>query len=227
MFRAVFLCLPMHPGGPGVVNLHPVHAHVALPGLRVLREHQRKRDESTAILRPALQYRKIQQVDVASLPHNLLARPILHALWEKRSQFRQLWQHLQLVEQALRRLHVHEPANPRRHVIQLIYLESQFHPPLASKRVDQQLIPRPLRFLKQQCHPARISLRSRLRLRPLHNFHDFQHRIDFRLHALQLALFFQPAHKLPQILVSHFAPPRVIERHGPKRYFVPATLVHG
>src|ERR1700687_53145 len=55
MLRTVLLRLPVHAGGVLVIDLHPVHADVALPGFRIFGEYERKGDEAPAILRPALQ----------------------------------------------------------------------------------------------------------------------------------------------------------------------------
>ena len=45
--------LPMHPGGPVIVHLHPVHAKVAGAGtVWMCGVDQRKRDEGSAVFRP-------------------------------------------------------------------------------------------------------------------------------------------------------------------------------
>ena len=51
MLRALFMRLPVHAGGPLVVNLHAIHAAVALAGFGIFREHHGQRDE--AARRPA------------------------------------------------------------------------------------------------------------------------------------------------------------------------------
>src|SRR6516164_1980290 len=230
MFGAVLLRLPVHPGRSLVVNLHSVHAHISLAGLRILRKHEWKGDESSAILGPALQYRKVQQVDVVSLPHNLLAGSLLHTFRKERPQLRQLRQHLDLVEQALRRLHIHKSADSCRHVIKLFHLKGKRHPSHAAKCIDQERIAGTLRLFKQQrraqpkgsrgfgprpwlvegshllgseAFGLRRSSVQGLLSKTLRHFRDLQHRIDFLLHTLEFALLLKPLHKLPQIRVSH------------------------
>ena len=66
MFGAVFLRLPVHAGGAFVVDLHAIHADVALPCFRIAREDERQRDEAAAVLRPAFENREIEKVDVAA-----------------------------------------------------------------------------------------------------------------------------------------------------------------
>ena len=51
--------VPVHAGGPGVIDLEAVHAHVALPGLRVVGEDHRQGDEGAAVLGPAGQDRDL------------------------------------------------------------------------------------------------------------------------------------------------------------------------
>jgi hypothetical protein len=53
--------LPVHAGRLRVVHLHPVHSQVPLTCVRILRVHARKRNESSTVLRPALENRQIKQ----------------------------------------------------------------------------------------------------------------------------------------------------------------------
>ncbi len=59
--RADFLQLPVHAGGVVVVNLHAIHADVALAGVGVLRDHAGQGDEAPAIERPAFEDGEIEQ----------------------------------------------------------------------------------------------------------------------------------------------------------------------
>src|SRR5499425_1141518 len=78
MRRAVFMNLPMHPGGLFVVNLHSVHPAVALARARVSREDHREGDEAASVGFPAFQNRKVEQRKLAFAFYNFLARPRLH-----------------------------------------------------------------------------------------------------------------------------------------------------
>src|SRR5207247_5701530 len=64
--------LPVHPGGPLIVDVHAVDAEVALPRPRVLGEHQAEGDEAAAVLGPELEVGK--RLEVRGSGH-LLSRP--------------------------------------------------------------------------------------------------------------------------------------------------------
>src|SRR5580704_7648544 len=144
MLGTVLLRLPVHPGGALVVHLHPVHAYVALSRFRVSREHQRKRNEASTVLRPALQNRKVEKVDVASLLNDFLAGAVVDAFRKEGAKFRKLRQHLELVKEPLWRFHFQKSANSLGHVIQFLDFKGQLHPANASKGVNQQRYARSL-----------------------------------------------------------------------------------
>ncbi len=215
MFRPMLLCLPVHPRCPLVVHLQAVHPDISLASLPLPRKHQRKRYKPSAILRPAFQNGKIKKVDVASLPNHFLARAGIHALRKKRPEFRELRQHLDLVEEPLRRFHFQESLDALRDFVQLIHFKRQRHPPHAPKRVDQQRMPRPLRLFEQQRRVAperdshsylsALSFPSALFAPhdPLHHFGNLQNRVHLRANPLQLPFLLQLPHKLPQVSVRH------------------------
>ena len=64
VFGGDFLALPVHAGGALVVDLHAVHADVALAGFRVAGDDAWQGDEAACILRPALQDGKVEQREV-------------------------------------------------------------------------------------------------------------------------------------------------------------------
>ena len=49
VFGSYFLSLPVHPCGVLVVDLHAIHAYVALAGLGVARDHAREGDEAACV----------------------------------------------------------------------------------------------------------------------------------------------------------------------------------
>ena len=59
--RGDFLQLPMHAGGRVVVNLHAIHAEVAVAGVGVARDDAGQRDKAPAVERPALEDRQVKQ----------------------------------------------------------------------------------------------------------------------------------------------------------------------
>ena len=137
MFGAVLLRLPVHARGAFVIHLHAIDAHVALAGLGIAREHQRPGDEAPSILRPALQDRKFQQRETVAAD-DFLARARLHRLREKRAEFGEFRQHLDLVQQALRRLHIEETANAIGDFLEAFDFERQMNAPLAAQHIDEQ-----------------------------------------------------------------------------------------
>ena len=106
MLRAALVPLPVHARRPVVEHLHPVRADVALAGLRILREHERKRDVGTAVVRPAGQDRQLVQRAVAL--HDLLAWRVLHRLRHQIAEPADHRQHLQRVHDPLGHLRRHQ-----------------------------------------------------------------------------------------------------------------------
>ena len=138
VLRAVLLALPVHACTGGVVDLHAVGAAVALAGLRVLRDDRGQRDEASAVERPALQDGEIEQREVVALD-DFLAWPAGDPLGKELPHLGQHGQHFDLVQKALRRLHVHEVLDALGDFIQRIHLERQPHAALGTELVNQQL----------------------------------------------------------------------------------------
>ena len=65
VLRAALVPLPVHAGRAAVEHLHAVGADVAHAGFRILREHERQRDEAAAVFGPALQDRQLVERRVA------------------------------------------------------------------------------------------------------------------------------------------------------------------
>src|SRR5260370_19804197 len=188
--------MPLHARGGIVIRLHAIHSYVSLPRLWIARKDQLERYEPAAILRPAFQNRKVEQVHVVPVTPHFLAVSGLHRLREKRAQLRQLRQHLDLVEQSPWRLHIQKSSNPRRHLIESSHLKRQAHPPHAPKSVHQQRHPRSPRFFKQQ----RRTLCASHSLRELGYL---QNRLHFPPNALHVPFLLQLPHNLPQIPIHH------------------------
>src|SRR5207245_8709044 len=93
---------------------------------------------------------KIKKVDVASFLYHFLAVSLLHSLWEKRPELRQLRQHFDLVKKPLWRFHFQKSLDALRDFLHLFHLKSQRHPPHASKRIDQHRESGSLRLFEQQ-----------------------------------------------------------------------------
>src|SRR6266852_1426624 len=126
MFRSYFLPLPMHAGAALVVDLHAVHADVALAGSRIARDHARQCDEPSAIFWPALQDGKIEHREIIALDH-FFAWARCDGLGKELAHLGEHGQHLHFVEEALWRLHVHEAADAFGDFIERIDFERESH----------------------------------------------------------------------------------------------------
>ena len=199
------LPLPMHPGRLPVVDLHPVHAHIAFTVARVARHHARQRDKPPAIVRPALQNRKLIQVKTIAQNH-FLARGVFpaHRLRKCARQCAQLRQHFELVKKSLRRFQIQQASDPLCNLIQPFHAQRQRHPPLTAELIDEDFMTwMPLDVLKQQRRPAcGILARAKLRY-PVGNLGNLQLRRDFSADALEFASLFQCFDPLAQVVVSH------------------------
>src|SRR5882724_3299922 len=203
MLRAMFLSLPVHSSRPLVVDLHPVHSHVALSRFWILGKYEWKRDKASAVLRPAFQNWKIEKIDVAYLLNDFLAGPGFYAPWEERPQFRQLGKHLDFVKEPLRRFHFQETSDALRDFVQLLHLKRQGHSPHTAKSVDQQGHARTLGFFKQQCGTYTLRSAAFVPRHALRHFRDLEYGVYFHPNPLQLALFLELLHELPQVSVRH------------------------
>jgi len=97
------LPLPVHAGGLSVVNLHAVHADVALARARVAGDDAGEGDEAAAVMRPALEDGKVVEVEVVEA-NTFLAGGVFGAdgFGEGAGERAQLREHFELVEKAFR-----------------------------------------------------------------------------------------------------------------------------
>jgi len=135
MFRGNFLALPVHAGGVFVIDLHAIHADIALSGARIASDHAGQRDKAPRIFRPALQDGEVEQRKVIALD-DLFAWPGGYGAREESSGFCQQRQHLQLVEKSLRRLHVHEHAHARADFVVGIHADRHLHACFGAELID-------------------------------------------------------------------------------------------
>ena len=187
MFGGNFLTLPMHSGRAFVVDLHAVHAEIALARLRIARGDARQRDETSCIFRPALQHGKVEQGKIISLDH-LFARTSRYGTREKLSRFGQQRQHFQLVEKSLRRLHIHEHADAGRNLIERIHAHRELHARVGSELIDEKLSAWvTFQILKEKrrapCGSAGITALGDA----IGDFRNFKDGISFGRNAFQLA----------------------------------------
>ena len=94
MFGGDFLALPVHAGGLAVVDLHAIHADVALPcrRARVAGDDAGQGDEAAAILGPALQDGKIEDAEIFAQDDFFAGRVFGgHQSWGRIFPCRQAW----------------------------------------------------------------------------------------------------------------------------------------
>ena len=137
MLGGNLLPLPVHAGRLAVVDLHAVHAHVALARFRVARNNAGQSDEAASVQRPALQDRKVEQVEVLREDDFLAGASFAAIVLGKNCRLRPAWAASSTFQKALRRLHLHEGADAAGNFIQRIDLKGKLHAPLAAELVHQ------------------------------------------------------------------------------------------
>ena len=163
-----------------------------------------------------MQDRKIKQIESLAENH-LFARRILgrNCLGEKLADFRQHGQHLELLEEALRRLDLHEGANPSGNVIQRIDLEGQLHAPLAAELVHQHAGSAiALHILEEQRRTTRRPTALAGFRNPVGDLSDLQDRINFFADAFELASLVKSLDPLPQVVVCQSSSPAFARNSG-------------
>ena len=138
VFRTLLLALPMHARAARVIHLQPIGSGITLARFRIFGDDRRQRDEAPAIERPTLQDGKIEQREVVALDH-FLTRAGGNLLGEKLAHFGQHGQHLDFVEDALRRLDVHEVLDPVGDLVKRVHIKRHPHATLGAELVDQDL----------------------------------------------------------------------------------------
>ncbi len=195
VLRALFMRLPVHARGALVVDLHAIHAAIALAGVGIARKHQRQGDEAAAILRPAFQHRIIEQ-GKAPGADDLLARAFGHDLGKERSHLGQLWQHLQLADEAFGHAHFQVFRDALRHGLDRVHLQRDLHLAHAGEAVDQHRNAIALGLFKQQRGAAGFD-------RAVGEIRDFQDGVHFKGDALELLVLLQRGDEFTQIGVGH------------------------
>ncbi len=178
---AVLVHLPVHERRAPVDDLHAVHADVADVRLRVLRDDRREGDERGGVARPAALDRQPPEVDVGPLEEDLLARRLRHRLGHRVRHGLQLQEPLDLLPEALRRLHVEDVAELRGDVVELLDAEREAHAALGAELVDEERVLRAPGALEQQRRPTRLHDAVR-------DLRDLEVWVDLDRDALELAL---------------------------------------
>ena len=139
MFGGYFLPLPVHARRALVVDLHAIHADVALAGFRVARDHAGQSDEAARVFRPALQDGKIEEREIVAFD-DFFAGAGGNCPGKELAHLGQHGQHLYFVEKALRRLDVHEGANAVGDFVEGVDFESAAHAAGRAELIDEKLL---------------------------------------------------------------------------------------
>src|SRR5437868_2492526 len=102
MIGALLMQLPVHTSSRFVVDLHAVHAAIALSGFRIFREDERQGDITSTIFGPALYDRKVEEGKIALTQDAFFAKAIFNYFGKHFSDFSESRNHLKLFDQALR-----------------------------------------------------------------------------------------------------------------------------
>src|SRR5262249_3053110 len=152
--------------------LLPIHADVSIPGLGVAREDLAKRNEPAGVLGPALDDRKLGQVDVVPGLNYLLAWTQANDLSRDAAQPRQYVNHLELVTKAFVVLGFDDFGDSLGYFLKVFDSQGLGHSPLRAENIDGQRVWRAAHFLKQQGGTVGFA-------DPVGDLADFQDRIDF------------------------------------------------
>ncbi len=207
MLSGVFLALPVHAGRSGVVELHAVHADIALTAPGVARDDARQGDEASAITRPALQHREVEERKIAAA-NDFLAGSAGNNLGEKTAHLGEQRQHFHFVEEALRRLDVHELADTGGDFVERIAVERQVHAALGAELVDEQLgCGIAFEVFEEQRRTSRAFSSARPPLgHAVGYFGDLQNGVTLRLDALEFAGPIQGGDPLSKVVVGQSRP---------------------
>src|SRR5690349_18918663 len=110
MLSCYFLSLPVHSGSAFVVDLHPIHADVALACSRIAGDDARECYEASAVLWPALQYGKVEERELVTLD-DIFTWTSRNCFGKEFAYFREHGQHLQFFQKTLGRLQVEQLAD--------------------------------------------------------------------------------------------------------------------
>ena len=138
MFGAYFLALPVHAGGVVVVDLHAIHADVALAGFGVAGDHAGQGDEAAGVFWPALEDGKFIEREVVAA-NDFLARAGGNGLRKELSHLGEHGEHFYFVEEALRGLYVHELADAVGDFVELVDFEGEIHAAGGAELIDEDL----------------------------------------------------------------------------------------
>ena len=137
----VLLALPVHAGGLAVVDLHAVHADVALAGFGIAGGDAGEGDEAAAVLRPGLEDGELEDVDLVAVEDDFLAGSFfgVDGLGEEAADFGEHGEELELVQDAGGDDRAEEGFDALGDVVEGVDLERETHAALGAELVHQDL----------------------------------------------------------------------------------------
>ena len=208
VLSGVLLALPVHAGCSLVVDLHAIHADVALAAAQIARDDAGERDEPSGIARPALQHREIQQREAAAA-NDFLAGAGGDQLGKEAAHLGEHGQHADFIEKALGRFDIHELADAAGDFVERVAVERQVHAALGAELVDEQLGGGiAFEVFKEQRRTARAAAAARTPLGDaVGDFGNFQNGIALGLDALEFAGAIQGGDPFSKVVVGQAEPP--------------------
>ncbi len=196
----------MHACRAFVVDLHPVHAEIALSRSRIARGNAWQCDKPSRIPGPALQDGEVEQRKIVPLD-DLFTRACGHAPRKKLSSFGQERKHLELVEKTLRRLHLHEHAKAARNLVEGIDPERKLHAGVGTELIDEDLrAGMALQVLEQESGTALRAFGIAALGHAVSDFSNLKNRIGFGVDALQLTRAIERRDPLTKVVEGQWNP---------------------
>ena len=139
MSRADLVKLPVHSGRVSIVDLHPVDADVAGPGLGVARVHICQSDETSTVFRPAFEDRQIFQgkpFSVFDAMDDFLTRRIAYGFWARMQEMNSLFEQVPAFAEISRRFSFQNELNFPGDIFDVCNLKRQCHAAARPHRVN-------------------------------------------------------------------------------------------
>ena len=138
VFGGNFLALPMHTGGALVIDLHAIHSDIAFAGFGIASDDAGEGDETSSVLRPALQDGEIEEREVVTFD-DFFARTGGNGLGKELAHLGEHGEHFDFVEEALGRFDIHEGADAIGDLIEFVDIEREPHTAGGAELVNQEL----------------------------------------------------------------------------------------
>ena len=187
VFGGYFLALPMHASGALVVDLHAIHSDIAFAGFGIAGDDAGEGDETSSVLRPALQDWEIEEGEIITFD-DFFARAGGNGFGKEFAHLGEHGEHFDFVEKALGRFDIHEGADAIGDLIEIIDIEREAHTEGGSELVDQELgAGITFQVFEEESFAANGAVFTCALGNAVGNFRDFEDRVGFAADALEFA----------------------------------------